>query len=229
MTSGRDTHNIFSQMGQKMSGPFKIWVFFVFLSILIIGINFFIEDTYSSYYGIKALEAKYDLNTVTWDPTYWSMSLMAQVAQIAAMYIFFVDTKRNKAALIAAAIFFVIDVTFDMMYRANGYIGGFERGVAVSLNTLVFSMGAEIAITIGFGYTVALLPGTILEIRKLFSGGSSGKGGSKKKSGTPPRSSGRQQPPNRPQSFTTAMPSGSRPMREQEINRQLDEMLDGVR
>lgn len=161
-------------MRKHMDGPFVIWVFLIFLGFLVVGINFFVEDTYSSYYGIRLLEEEYNLRAATWPITYWSMSVMSQLGQIGFFYVFLTDRKNNMWALAVGVVFFVIDAAFDLMYRSNGYVGGVERAGAVGANTAIFSFGAELLITIGIGYVLVLAPAALRETKKLFRGGAQG-------------------------------------------------------
>jgi len=174
--NGRDTDNFFRDVAQKWAGPVKIWVFAIFLGFIIIGAVFFAEDTYSSYQGIIMIESKYNLRSVSWPITYWAASLVSQLGQMGFMYIYLTDRKKNFVYLIAAMACFVVDVSFDAFYRANGFLGNGERILALGINTLIFSAFAEVLITIGIGAALTLWPGAWAEIVKLFNSSGGGRG-----------------------------------------------------
>lgn len=136
-----------------------IIVFVSSLLMLIIGINHFIEDTYSSYMGVQMLEQELGLVPATWAFTYMTMSLAPQIAQIVFTYMFLSDTKKFRWAIWAAVAFLIVDFAADVWYRGDARIfHDWKIFISTFLITLVyFTLGSEIFMSAGFGLTLSML------------------------------------------------------------------------
>jgi len=155
-----DMSNVFSETARRIKTNKVVILFFLAsLTMLLIGINHFIEDTLSSLYGIQQLETIFGIIPATYPITYWTMSLAPQVAQIIFVYVYMVNTKANRWALALAISAFAVDFIADAWYRSSGQFlespGSFL--VASALTFVYFTMGSELFITIGMGLTLELL------------------------------------------------------------------------
>jgi hypothetical protein len=130
---------------------FLAWVMFI------IGINHFIEDTWSSYLGLIDLEKYFQMNVQIFDWTYWTMSIAPQVAGMVFFYIYLSDTKKLWA-LWASGGSQLIDLSADVWYRSNGQAfsnAGATVG-SILLTFIFFTIGCEAFISIGAGLILRL-------------------------------------------------------------------------
>lgn len=136
-----------------------ILVFLLSLGMLAIGINHFVEDTYSSFIGIGMLESEFGLKPVSWEFTRWTMSLAPQVAQIIFFYLFLLNKRKNRWAFWIAFGFFFMDFFADVWYRSDGQIFSSLPAFTISflMTIIYFTFGSEMFISIGFGLSLAML------------------------------------------------------------------------
>lgn len=137
--------------------PSIIVIYVLAWAMFIIGVNHFIEDTWSSYLGLKDLEEFFQMNVQIFDWTYWTMSIAPQVAGMVFFYIYLADTKK-KWALWSSAGSQAIDLAADVWYRSNGQAfsnAGATIG-ALLLTFIFFTIGCEVFLTIGAGLILKL-------------------------------------------------------------------------
>lgn len=169
--------NMFDKTRQKWAGsPYVIWVFTVGLMLLLIGIVLFVEDMMSSLQGIQQLEVVYNIDPVNIQITYFAIALSSQVAQIAFMFLFLIDTKKNRWSLGIVAFFFIIDLISDVQDRSGSWLfspSGINldsrTGVATLLSLVFFTVGSELFISTGFGLAISLFQPANEQLGKLFS------------------------------------------------------------
>lgn len=137
--------------------PSSVVLFIGALVMFVIGVNHFVEDTYSSYYGLLNLEARYNLNVQIFDWSYWTMSLAPQVASVVFFYLYLADKGRKWLVLSAAAQ--LMDFFADAWYRGNGLLlenlGVFT--ISSALTFIYFSVGSEVFISVGGGLILKML------------------------------------------------------------------------
>lgn len=137
--------------------------------MLFIGIVHFFEDTYSSYLGLQILTELFGLTPASWEITYWTMSVAAQIGQIVLVYIFLSDRRRNAWALVGVAIMFAVDFVADIYHRGNGMIAADTRSLVAGGITLgYFTIGSELFVSIGAGVYLATLPAAIRQFKIIF-------------------------------------------------------------
>lgn len=145
------------------------WVFWLSVVILLIGINNFAEDTYSSYIGVQQIEKAFSVRPASWELTYWAMSLAFQVITMVAMFGYLSNKKDYWWALWLAIGSQVVDFSADIWYRANGIFTN-PASVAVSfvLTFIFFTVGSEFAITLGLGLVARLMVEGMAQTAILF-------------------------------------------------------------
>lgn len=167
-------NNLFILVHKKTEGALTVIVFLSSITMFLIGINLFAEDTYTSYMGLQAYQATFGLTMNAWPITFWSESLLPQVGQVVFFYIFFSDMRKNWWAALVAIGLLVVDFYADIYYRTNGLIS-FEpdmirRTVAGGIVTFFyFTIGAELFISIGFGLAMTTMAPAIKNFKKLVS------------------------------------------------------------
>ncbi len=182
-------NNLFLLVHRKTEGALTIIVFLASITMFLIGVNLFAEDTYTSYMGLQTYQATFGLTLNAWPITFWSESLLPQVGQVVFFYIFFSDMKKNWWALIIAFGLLTIDFYADLYYRTSGIISfdseSIRRTVAGGVVTLFyFTIGAELFISIGFGLAMTTMAPAIKNFKQLISDQRFALGG-----GPPPRRS----------------------------------------
>jgi len=160
--------NVFADVAQHIRQNKVVILFFLAsLTMLLIGINHFYEDTLSSLYGIQELETIFGINPASHSITYWSMSLAPQVAQVVFIYMFLVNPRKNRWALVIAIAALLMDFVADAWYRSNGQFlsnpGAFLA--ACSLTLVYFTVGSEMFVTVGLGLTLELLGPAVSQTR----------------------------------------------------------------
>lgn len=166
--------NIFHNMRNNVLFSKSYLAILVFLSgvaTLVIGCNHLAEDTYSSYMGIQMLETSFGLVPTSWDFTYWTMSIMPQVFQIVFSYMFMCDTKKFRWAFWVAFGALVVDFFADVWYRGDARVFSDWKVFIISflLTFVYFTIGSELAVSIGFGLSLAMLK-PFIEQSKLLVG-----------------------------------------------------------
>jgi hypothetical protein len=151
--------DIFGAVANKYRNtPSVIVLFIASVVMLLIGINHFVEDTYSSYLGLKSLETAFSMNVQIFDWTYWTMSLAPQIASIIFFYIYLSNTEESGWALWVSLLAQVIDFFADVWYRSNGVI--FQDGKVAIISILLtfgyFTLGSEVFVTVGCGLVLKL-------------------------------------------------------------------------
>ena len=164
--------NIFHYMrNNKMFSEsyLAILIFLSALAMLLIGINHFVEDTYSSYMGLQMLEKELGLIPASWTLTYWTMSIAPQIAQIIFAYMFMSDTKKFKWAFWGAILFFFVDFAADIWYRGDARIFHDWKVffATLLLTTVYFTIGSEIFMSAGFGITMTMLKPFIIQMKSV--------------------------------------------------------------
>lgn len=137
--------------------PTSVIMFIAALVMFLIGVNHFIEDTYSSYFGLLNLEARYQLNVQIFDWSYWTMSLAPQIASIVFFYLYLANGGGKWLALAAAAQ--LMDFFADAWYRGNGSLlaNGEVFFISSALTFIYFSVGSEMFISVGGGLILKML------------------------------------------------------------------------
>lgn len=173
--------NVFENLASSMrNSKIVIWVWLASMAMFVVGANHFREDLQSSYTGIRMLEEAFGMNPVSWDFTYWTMSLAPQVAQIVFTYLFMSNTKKNRWAIFVAMLALWVDFFADTWYRSNGLIGT-DLGasiVSIILTLAFFTIGSELFLTVSFGILLELAAPTwtqfansVGELKDAMSGG----------------------------------------------------------
>lgn len=198
--------NMFDQTRQKWGdSAYVIWVFTVGAVLLLIGIVLFVEDMMSSLQGIQQLEAVYNIDPVNMEITYYAIALSAQVAQVAFMFLFLIDTRKNRWALGVVAFFFIIDLVSDIqdrsgswLFSTNGIHLDARTGVATMMSLVFFTIGSELFISTGLGLALALYKPFRKQLKILFARDRTGQQGQPKNqppvSSSPGRNKGNQRP-----------------------------------
>jgi hypothetical protein len=170
MASG--INNLFILVHKKTEGALTVIVFLASITMFLIGVNLFAEDTYTSYMGLQAYQATFNLTMNAWPITFWSESLLPQVGQIVFFYIFFSDMKRNWWAALIALGLLCVDFYADIYYRTNGVLsldeGQMRRTIAGGVITFFyFTVGAELFISIGWGLAMTTMAPAIKTFRRM--------------------------------------------------------------
>lgn len=150
--------DIFEATKRKYAGsPAVVILFVLAFLMLVIGLNHLIEDTFSSYYGLKSLEEFYKMKVQIFDWTYWTMSLAPQVASMVFFYMYLSDTSK-KSLLVMSLGAQAMDFFADSWYRSGGKLFySFEVFTVSSLLTFIyFSIGSEFFTTVGGGLVLKL-------------------------------------------------------------------------
>ena len=150
--------DIFESVATKYRNtPSVIVLFLASVLMLIIGTNHFLEDTYSSYLGLKGIELVFNMNVQIFDWTYWTMSLAPQIASIVFFYMYLADTNK-KWAFWVSIVCQAIDFLADVWYRSNGAV--FQNVPVTIVSFLLtfgyFTLGSEIFLTVGAGLVIKL-------------------------------------------------------------------------
>lgn len=150
--------DIFESTSKKYRGsPAVVVLFILSVGMLLIGVNHFIEDTYSSKFGLEALQNAYQLNIQIFWWSYWTMSLAPQFASMVFFYMFLSDTTK-KTYLILSALAQLMDFFADSWYRSNGNLfdnfGVFT--ISALLTFVYYSIGSEFFLTVGGGLVLKL-------------------------------------------------------------------------
>ena len=165
-------NNLFLTVHRKTQGSLTIVTFAASLAMLLIGINLFIEDTYTSYMGLQEYQAHFELSLAIWPITYWSESLVPQIGQIVFFYVFFSDMKKNWWAIIIALLLLLVDFYADLYHRTQGSLSMStltdERTIAGGIITLFFfTVGAELFISMGWGISMTTFAPAINQVKKI--------------------------------------------------------------
>lgn len=165
----RSTNSLFQSVFNWAQGPLLIVTCFFSFMAVIIGINLFIEDTSTSYYGLQKIEELYGVRASIYPITYLSMSITPQIGQILFYYIFLSDMKKNRWALFVALGMFAVDFVADVYWRSHGNITlSANTGAASSLTFFFFTIGAELFISVGFGIFFSTLGPAIKETKNIW-------------------------------------------------------------
>jgi hypothetical protein len=151
--------DVFSNVANKYkNNPSVVVLFLASVVMLLIGINHSVEDTYSSYLGLKNLETAFSMNVQIFDWTYWTMSLAPQIASIIFFYIYLSNTEESGWALWVSIIAQAIDFFADVWYRSNGTV--LQDGKVAIISCLLtfgyFTLGSEVFVTVGSGLVLKL-------------------------------------------------------------------------
>lgn len=150
--------DVFEKVVVKYRGtPSALVLFGVSLIMLLIGLNHFFEDVYSSYIGLVSIEQHFRLNVQMWEWTYWTMSGSLQVATMVFFYVFLADTSKRWAWFVAVGAQ-LIDFLSDLWFRSNGAMFT-DWGVTVVgglITFFFFTVGSEVFISFGFGICLKL-------------------------------------------------------------------------
>lgn len=150
--------DMFEQVKNRWSqSPSLLIIYFLSIVMVIIGANHFIEDTWSSYLGLKSLETYFQMNVQIFEWTYWTMSIAPQIAAMVFFYIFLADTKRTEY-LWGSVGSQIIDLAADVWYRSNEQLFSSPAAAigALLITFLFFTIGCEVFLTVGFGLILKL-------------------------------------------------------------------------
>jgi len=150
--------DIFEKVANKYKNtPSVVVLFIAAVIMMILGVNHFAEDTYSSYLGLKSVETTFNMNVQIFDWTYWTMSLAPQIASIIFFYIYLADTDK-KWAFWTSITCQAIDFLADVWYRSNGTV--FQNAPVTIVSFLLtfgyFTLGSEVFLTVGAGLILKL-------------------------------------------------------------------------
>lgn len=160
--------NIFEETTARIkNSKIVIWIFSMALLMLLVGFNHFVEDTLSSYYGIKMLEAAFGMTPVTYPFTYFTMSIAPQVAQVVFTYMFLTNTDRYRFAALGTLGALLVDFFADTWYRSNAQMFDSPAALiaAVVLTVAYFTIGSEVFVTFGFGIVMELFTPAFRQLR----------------------------------------------------------------
>jgi len=174
--------DIFDVVAAKYkNSPSAIVLFIASLAMLIIGINHFAEDTYSSYLGLKAVEESFSMNVQIFDWTYWTMSVAPQIASVVFFYVYLANTDKRWALWVSITTQ-AVDFLADVWYRSNGIVFSDTKVTVVSflLTFSYFTLGSEAFISFGAGlclklfvpamYSWKYFKKEVKRVRSMFSG-----------------------------------------------------------
>jgi len=160
----------FQKIAYKIQGSYMSIFFFLFsIAMLIIGGNHFVEDTLSSYYGIKMLELHFGLVPATYPFTYFTLSILPQVAQVVFFYVFVNNPRESWWAFVVFAFASLIDFYTDVWYRSDQeFWSSPEMIVASTLMTFfAYTFGSELFLSTGFGLAMELFAPAIKQFKKI--------------------------------------------------------------
>jgi len=172
--------NMFDVAAKKLKGSPIILLFFVVALIMFgLGVVFFVEDTISSFNGVKQLEAVYGIKPVNHWVTYIAISIAPQIAQLGLMYFFLTNPRKNGWMPIMAFLFLLVDFASDLQDRSNGQFVIFNGGIvelawnptiiASAFFTLMyFTIGSELFISVSVGLLLSLFPDAINQYTQTF-------------------------------------------------------------
>ena len=163
--------NIFEQASEKIkNSSIVLWVFLASVAMLLIGINHFWEDTYSTYMGMHQIAKTFDVIVASYETTYWTMAISFQVGTVVFTYLFLVNT-QTRWPLGAGLFCFGVDFFFDAWYRSNEMLFSSPSHfiAAVLLTFTFFTVGSELFVTVGLGMVLTLFAPAISQFRKLVS------------------------------------------------------------
>lgn len=148
------------------NSPMAVLLFVGAALMLMIGLNNFAEDTYSSYLGLKSIEQSFNMNVQIWNLTYWAVSIAPQVASI-IFFFMFLSTQERKWGWYAF-MFQAMDFGSDVWYRSNGQLFSDPKTALMSatMTLLFFTFCSEFFLTIGFGLVLKLWGPAIREFKK---------------------------------------------------------------
>jgi len=143
-------NNLFLTVHRKTQGSLTIVTFLFSMTMLLIGINLFVEDTHTSYMGLQEYQAHFGLSLAIWPITYWS----------------------NWWAAIIALSLLMVDFYADLYHRTQGSLSFStlteERTVAGAVITLFFfTIGAELFISMGWGIALTTLAPAINQTKRI--------------------------------------------------------------
>lgn len=172
----KSQNNFYDSIHDYVKGTtMAAWVFWLSMVLLLIGINNFWEDTYSSYIGVQQIEKTFQVKAVSWWVTYVGMSLAFQVITVLAGVAYLSDRKKYWLAGYIAIGAQLIDFVADVWYRANGvWVGWASVSVSFVLTFVFFTVGSEVALTVGLGLVARLLVEGLAQtgilVRNMFAG-----------------------------------------------------------
>jgi len=158
-------HNLYQSIAKKAEGR-ELGLFLVGLTLLIVGLNHFAEDTLSSRYGIEWLERAFNIRVATYEFTYWTMSIANQVGQVVCGILWAFDTEKNSRYGGLAVFFFVVDLGSDVWYRSSelAIAQPATGGATAILTVLYFTLGSEFFIMLGFGICMSVIIGATVQL-----------------------------------------------------------------
>lgn len=150
--------------------PLAAWLFLLSIVMLAVGINGFIEDTNSSYAGVQQLEKAFNITAASWKPTYLLMSLFFQVLSVVGFFFYLSDRQKYWVWLWVSFGSQVIDFFADVWYRSNGQVFQSIGVLVVSaiLTFVFFTVGSEVALTLGLGLTSKLFVEGMTQLAIIF-------------------------------------------------------------
>lgn len=160
-------------------GPYVLWVMFIALCGLVLGIWFFVEDYESSRQGIQLLEVVFALTSVNYPATYGFMSIAPQIGQVLFFALFTINIKKNWWAAIVALAWFCLDFASDVQDRSNGHfielttsgvqaINWDARTIVSAVETFFFfTIGSELFLTASVALLITLFPASVGEYVKM--------------------------------------------------------------
>lgn len=153
--AGKIVDNITKDIARKNVGTTNsALLFWMSATLVAFGVVFFVEDTSSSYYGIKAIESYFNIRfAALGTATYILGSLFFQVGTMLAMFAYLTDHNKYAKASIIALIFQLIDFAADVWYRSDGGTGGPAAwAVSAVLTFVFFTVGSEFALALGLAF-----------------------------------------------------------------------------
>lgn len=151
--------NIFTDLANKFGNNPVVALIGIFAwALFLFGLNNFAEDTYSSYVGIQMIEKQFGVTAASWNATYFFISIIFQALSVIFMYVFVIDREEYWWASIVALGSQAVDFAADIWYRSGGnpFLDTNRFVASFLLTFLMFTVGSEIALMLGFGFTRTL-------------------------------------------------------------------------
>lgn len=151
---------LFKDLAKKNEGKTQSAIlFWLSFGLLAIGVNNFVEDARSSYFGLIALEQSFGIQFGSWQLTYWAGSLFFQILTMIGMFIY-VTNPKYRWALGLAFIAQTVDFFTDVWYRSNSMVSPAAIAVGFVLTFVYFTVGSELSLTFGLSavrYSIELI------------------------------------------------------------------------
>ena len=145
-------------------------VFLAFFALWLLGLSFAVEDYWTSLWGYESLPTQVGF---AWTP--YLVAALPSVGQIAAGYLALAlgwenqrDRKYTVISLLVWCILLYIDVFTDLFYRVSGLpLTPAVTATALFQTIGIFTIGSELAVVVGMGMSLQLLPDALGQLLAL--------------------------------------------------------------